>query len=49
MFFLAKKRNGRTCFRLVHDDQQFSENLDFDNFTTTTEKFEQVAAVIARC
>lgn len=39
---------GGTCLRLIHDNQRFSEDLDFDNFNLTAEQFEQVSAVIAR-
>lgn len=38
---------GGTCLRLVHDNQRFSEDLDFDNFNITAEQFDQVSAVIA--
>lgn len=38
---------GGTCLRLVHNNQRFSEDLDFDNFNITTEQFDQVSAVIA--
>jgi len=38
---------GGTCLRLIHDNQRFSEDLDFDNFNITTEQFDQVSAVIA--
>lgn len=38
---------GGTCLRLIHDNQRFSEDLDFDNFTITAEQFDKVSAVIA--
>ncbi|WP_080054402.1 nucleotidyl transferase AbiEii/AbiGii toxin family protein [Spirosoma aerolatum] len=38
---------GGTCLRLVHDNQRFSEDLDFDNFNISTEEFDQVSTVIA--
>lgn len=38
---------GGTCLRLIHDNQRFSEDLDFDNFNITAEQFDQVSAVIA--
>ena len=38
---------GGTCLRLIHDNQRFSEDLDFDNFNITAAQFDQVSAVIA--
>ena len=38
---------GGTCLRLIHDNQRFSEDLDFDNFNIMAEQFDQVSAVIA--
>lgn len=38
---------GGTCLRLIHDNQRFSEDLDFDNINITAEQFDQVSAVIA--
>lgn len=35
-----------TCLRLIHDNQRFSEDLDFDNFNITAEQFDQVSTVI---
>ena len=37
---------GGTCLRIVHDNNRFSEDLDFDNFNVTTEDFEKVATFI---
>ena len=37
---------GGTCLRIVHNNQRFSEDLDFDNFNLTQKDFEQVAAII---
>ncbi|MCY7359718.1 MAG: nucleotidyl transferase AbiEii/AbiGii toxin family protein [Rudanella sp.] len=31
---------GGTCLRLIHDNQRFSEDLDFDNFSITAEQFD---------
>lgn len=38
---------GGTCLRLIHDNQRFSEDLDFDNFNLTAEQFDQVSVLIA--
>ncbi len=37
---------GGTCLRIVHDNQRFSEDLDFDNFNLTKEDFAEVSNII---
>jgi len=37
---------GGTCLRIVHNNQRFSEDLDFDNFNLTKDDFEAIAAEI---
>ena len=37
---------GGTCLRIVHNNQRFSEDLDFDNFDLTAEDFEKVSSEI---
>lgn len=37
---------GGTCLRIVHDNQRFSEDLDFDNFNLSEGDFEAVAQII---
>ena len=37
---------GGTCLRIVHDNQRFSEDLDFDSFDLSQEDFEAVAGLI---
>ena len=37
---------GGTCLRIVHNNQRFSEDLDFDNFNITKDDFEAVSKVI---
>lgn len=39
---------GGTCLRIVHGNQRFSEDLDFDNFQIAPEAFEEIAAMITR-
>jgi len=39
---------GGTCLRLVHGNQRFSEDLDFDNFGITEGEFAQVADLIQK-
>ena len=39
---------GGTCLRIVHQNNRFSEDLDFDNFDLSPEDFDKVAAVIQR-
>lgn len=37
---------GGTCLRIVHNNQRFSEDLDFDNFNLSESDFEAVSEVI---
>ena len=39
---------GGTCIRIVHGNERFSEDLDFDNEGLTVEEFEATAATIQR-
>lgn len=39
---------GGTCLRLVHDNQRFSEDLDFDNFAITPSQFDDVAQLLEK-
>lgn len=39
---------GGTCLRIVHNNQRFSEDLDFDQFDLTARDFEQVAEIIKK-
>lgn len=39
---------GGTCLRIVHGNQRFSEDLDFDNFSLSEENFEKVAEIIEK-
>ena len=39
---------GGTCLRIVHDNQRFSEDLDFDNLGLEKEDFERVVESIKR-
>lgn len=39
---------GGTCLRIVHGNNRFSEDLDFDNFKIEEAAFEQVAEVIQK-
>ncbi len=34
---------GGTCLRIIHDNQRFSEDLDFDNFDLAASEFEEVS------
>lgn len=34
---------GGTCLRLVHQNQRFSEDLDFDNFGLTADEFKELS------
>jgi len=34
---------GGTCLRLIHNQQRFSEDLDFDNFNLSVVEFEKIA------
>ena len=33
---------GGTCLRIIHENQRFSEDLDFDNFNLNFEEFDQL-------
>lgn len=37
---------GGTCLRIVHNQQRFSEDLDFDNFNLTQEEFLEISTYI---
>ncbi|MCX6180816.1 MAG: nucleotidyl transferase AbiEii/AbiGii toxin family protein [Bacteroidetes bacterium] len=37
---------GGTCLRIVHGNQRFSEDLDFDNFKLSEKNFEAISKVI---
>ena len=37
---------GGTCLRIVHNNNRFSEDLDFDNFGLSQEKFDRITAII---
>ncbi len=39
---------GGTCLRVVHGNNRFSEDIDFDNFNLTPSQFEHVAEVIEK-
>ncbi|MBK6902223.1 MAG: nucleotidyl transferase AbiEii/AbiGii toxin family protein [Saprospirales bacterium] len=39
---------GGTCLRIVHNNQRFSEDLDFDNFDLSEKDFESVAELIRK-
>lgn len=39
---------GGTCLRLVHDNNRFSEDLDFDNFAITASQFDDVAQLMEK-
>ena len=39
---------GGTCLRIVHDNQRFSENLDFDNLQLTEPEFSEITTHITR-
>ncbi len=39
---------GGTCLRIVHGQNRFSEDLDFDNFNLTQKEFEEIAAYIEK-
>ena len=39
---------GGTCIRIVHGNQRFSEDLDFDNLSLSEADFENVARIIKR-
>jgi len=37
---------GGTCLRIVHQQQRFSEDLDFDNFDLTENEFQEISTFI---
>jgi predicted nucleotidyltransferase component of viral defense system len=37
---------GGTCLRIVHEQQRFSEDLDFDNFNLSQNEFQEIATHI---
>jgi len=37
---------GGTCLRIIHNNQRFSEDLDFDNFGLTENDFLQISQII---
>lgn len=37
---------GDTCLRIVHNNQRFSEDLDFDNFDLSASDFDEVTIII---
>lgn len=39
---------GGTCLRLVHNQQRFSEDLDFDNFNLSDSEFTSIAVLIEK-
>lgn len=39
---------GGTCLRIVHGNQRFSEDLDFDNLSLSEDDFEKVAKLIEK-
>jgi predicted nucleotidyltransferase component of viral defense system len=39
---------GGTCLRIVHQQQRFSEDLDFDNFNLTENEFNEIANAIQK-
>ena len=39
---------GGTCLRIVHGNQRFSEDLDFDNTGVTAAEFGELAALVVR-
>ncbi|MEX2483255.1 MAG: nucleotidyl transferase AbiEii/AbiGii toxin family protein [Brumimicrobium sp.] len=38
---------GGTCLRIIHNQQRFSEDLDFDNFKLTENEFEKISENIS--
>lgn len=38
---------GGTCLRIVHNQQRFSEDLDFDNFNLSDDEFTAISVFIA--
>lgn len=39
---------GGTCLRIVHNNQRFSEDLDFDNFDLSEQDFHDIAGIIEK-
>jgi predicted nucleotidyltransferase component of viral defense system len=39
---------GGTCLRIVHGNNRFSEDLDFDNFNLTIEDFHSISGIIKK-
>jgi len=39
---------GGTCLRIVHNNQRFSEDLDFDNFNLLEKDFSDIAVIIKK-
>jgi len=39
---------GGTCLRIIHNQQRFSEDLDFDNFNLQEDEFDAIAKHIAK-
>lgn len=39
---------GGTCLRIVHDNNRFSEDIDFDNFDLTEADFEEIAVTVKK-
>ncbi|WP_010424547.1 nucleotidyl transferase AbiEii/AbiGii toxin family protein [Anaerophaga thermohalophila] len=39
---------GGTCLRIVHNNNRFSEDIDFDNFALTENDFEEISAIIKK-
>jgi len=39
---------GGTCLRIVHQNQRFSEDLDFDNFNLTAEDFDSITSILLK-
>lgn len=39
---------GGTCLRIVHGNSRFSEDLDFDNFSLSIKKFDEISNLIVK-
>lgn len=39
---------GGTCLRIVHQNKRFSEDLDFDNFDLSPEKFDSITQILKK-
>lgn len=39
---------GGTCLRIVHNNNRFSEDIDFDNFDLTETDFEEISAIVEK-